>query len=105
MSSETIVLITGANSGIGYETVKCLLESSKAYHVFLGARSAEKASDAISKLKKEVPNSMSKLTGVVIDIESDESIEKLYKHVGTKVEHIDALINNAGQSIPSVGRY
>ena len=96
MSSSTVVLITGANSGIGYTTVRELLDSSQPYHIFLGARSFEKASEAISKLQKEVPNSTSQLTPVVVDIETDESIEKLYKEVEGKVDHIDVLINNAG---------
>lgn len=37
-----IIIVTGGNSGIGYETVKKILQSDKAkYHVFLGARTIE----------------------------------------------------------------
>lgn len=37
-----IVVVTGANSGIGYEIVKKMLQSTKAkYHVFVGARTIE----------------------------------------------------------------
>lgn len=37
-----IIIVTGGNSGIGYETVKKILQSDKAkYHVFLGARTTE----------------------------------------------------------------
>lgn len=100
MSSETVVLITGANSGIGYQTVQALIETSTEYHIFLGARSSEKSSEAIKKLEEEVPDTISKITSVVIDIDSDESIEKLYEEVKAKVDHIDVLINNAGKSLP-----
>lgn len=43
MSTDSkIVIVTGGNSGLGYETVKKILQSEKAkYTVFLGARSAE----------------------------------------------------------------
>lgn len=43
MSTDSkIVIVTGGNSGIGYETVKKILESRKAqYTVLLGARTIE----------------------------------------------------------------
>ena len=95
MSSD-LVLITGGNTGIGYETIKALFQSSKPYHVLLGTRTVSKGEDAIAKLKQEVPDSKSTVETVQIDIESDESIQKLYEFVEKKFGKVDVLINNAG---------
>jgi NAD(P)-dependent dehydrogenase (short-subunit alcohol dehydrogenase family) len=97
MSSRDIVLITGANTGIGLETVKALLQSSKAYHILLGSRTLSKGEDAVAQLKSEFPKSESTVETVQVDIESDESIGKLYEVVEGKVGRVDVLINNAGK--------
>ena len=97
MASPKVVLVTGGNNGIGYEAVKALLRSDKAYHVLLGSRSLEKAKLAIEKLHKECPESISNTVEVVqVDLTSDESIEKAFEQVKASPGHIDALINNAG---------
>lgn len=90
--------ITGGNTGIGYETVKALYASSKPYKVLMGSRSLEKASDAISKLKAEVPESKSEVEAVQLDIEDDASIEKAFEEVKSKYGRVDTVVNNAGMS-------
>lgn len=94
--APNIVLITGGNNGIGYETVKALLESEKPYHVLLGSRSVEKGKAAIEQLQKEVPKTASTVELVQIDVTSDESIEKAFEQVKASQGKIDTLINNAG---------
>ncbi|KAF2113384.1 hypothetical protein BDV96DRAFT_496435 [Lophiotrema nucula] len=96
MASKGIVLITGANTGIGYQTVKALASSSKTYTVLLGTRSLEKGKDAIEQLKSEVPDTKSEIVPIQIDIMDDASIEKCHKEVESKYGRVDALINNAG---------
>ena len=96
MASPRVVLVTGGNNGIGYETVKALLQSNKAYHVLLGSRSLEKAKLAIDTLHKECPESTNTVEMVQVDLTSDESIEKAFEQVKASPGHIDALINNAG---------
>ncbi|MCJ1302841.1 hypothetical protein MMC08_005646 [Hypocenomyce scalaris] len=98
MASPKVVLVTGGNNGIGYETVKALLQSDKAYHVLLGSRSPEKAKLAIETLHKECPESTNTVEAVQVDLTSDESIEKAFEQVKASPGHIDALINNAGAS-------
>lgn len=97
MSSNEIILITGANTGIGFETVKALFQSPKSYHILLGSRTTSKGEDAIAQLKQEFPESKSTVETVQIDIESDESIGKLYEFVEGKFGRVDVLINNAGE--------
>ncbi|KAL4809799.1 hypothetical protein BDV18DRAFT_150318 [Aspergillus unguis] len=95
MASTKIVVITGANTGIGFETVKALLDSAQAYHIFLGGRSLDKAQQAC----KDLPSgSASTVEPFQVDVESDESIEAAFKHISTKYDRVDCLINNAGAS-------
>lgn len=96
MASSKVILITGGNNGIGYETVKALLQSDKAYHVLLGSRSLKKAKRAIEALHQECPESTSTVEAVQVDLTSDESIEKAFEQVKASPGHIDILINNAG---------
>ncbi|KAF2196070.1 NAD(P)-binding protein [Delitschia confertaspora ATCC 74209] len=100
MANKAIVLITGGNTGLGYETVKSLYaESEIPYTILMGSRSLSKAEDAISKLKSKVPESKSEVLPLQLDISSDESILAAYQYVSSKFGIIDVLINNAGASI------
>lgn len=97
MTSPKTVLVTGGNNGIGYETVKALLQSEKPYHILLGSRSLEKAKLAIETLHKECPELTNTVEVVQVDLTSDESIEKAVEQVKASAGHIDVLINNAGK--------
>jgi NAD(P)-dependent dehydrogenase (short-subunit alcohol dehydrogenase family) len=96
MASPKVVLVTGGNNGIGYETVKAFLQSDKSYHVLLGSRSLEKAKLAIETLHKECPESTNTIEAVQVDLTSDKSIQKASEQVKASPGHIDALVNNAG---------
>ena len=96
MASRKIVLVTGGNNGIGYEAVKALLQSSKAYHVLMGSRSLEKGKKAIETLHEECPKATNTVEMVQVDLTSDQSIEKAFEQVKASSGHIDTLINNAG---------
>ena len=94
---SNIVLITGANTGIGFETVKALAGSNQAYTILLGGRSLEKVKTAVAAAKKEFPSSASTLVPIQIDIESDDSIESAFAEVQSKFGKLDVLVNNAGK--------
>lgn len=102
MASRKVILVTGANSGIGYEAVKAFLQSTKPYHILLGSRSLEKANLAVETLRKECPESTNIVEALPVDLNSDESIEKAFDQVKASPGHVDALINNAGMYPPHV---
>lgn len=92
-----VVLITGANTGIGFETVKALAASEQTYTVLLGGRSLEKAQAAAATAKKDFPDSTSEFVPIQVDIELDESIDQAFNEVKSKYGKLDVLVNNAGK--------
>ncbi|KAK6206392.1 short-chain dehydrogenase [Colletotrichum tabaci] len=98
MPSKRILLVTGANTGIGYETVKALLQSERPYHIILGSRSADKGEAAITQLKTEFPSTISSLELIQVDVADDDSILKAFQTVKDKHGVLDILVNNAGAS-------
>lgn len=97
MASKTIVVITGGNTGIGYEVVKALLASDRLYHIFLAGRDINKAEDAAKSSVAEI-ESKSTVEAVQVDVEDDESISKAFDKISSNQPRIDALINNAGRT-------
>lgn len=89
-----IVLVTGANTGIGFEAVKALYNSPQEYRIIVGSRDLQKGKAAIASL--ELSTSKNTLTHVQIDLTDDTSIENCYKTVTENFGRIDTLINNAG---------
>jgi NAD(P)-dependent dehydrogenase (short-subunit alcohol dehydrogenase family) len=100
MADKTIVLITGGNTGIGYESVKALYASRNAHTILMGSRSLEKAQAAIAALQSEITGSKSEIVPLQVDIEDDASIDNVFKEVESKYGKVDALVNNAGTPLP-----
>jgi NAD(P)-dependent dehydrogenase (short-subunit alcohol dehydrogenase family) len=96
MASNPVILITGANTGLGFETVKALCQSPTAYIILLGGRSLEKANAAVQKAQTQFPLSASVIKAVQVDIEDDNSITQAFEHIAGQYGRLDVLINNAG---------
>ncbi|KMK58924.1 polyglutamate biosynthesis protein, putative [Aspergillus fumigatus Z5] len=93
--ASKIVLITGANTGIGFQVVRALCNSTQTYSIIVGGRSPAKVHSAIRAIQSEFTNCQSQLYPLQIDLESDDSIKHASEDISTKFGRLDALVNNA----------
>ena len=92
IESLKCIVVTGANSGIGYYTA---LNLSKLNHnVVMVCRNEEKAQIAKSKILKEVPQA--KIDVVIGDLSSIKKVTDLAYEIEKKYPTIDVIIHNAG---------
>ena len=84
-----VSLVTGANKGIGLETVRRLIEAG--HVVYLGARDAQRGLAAAEPLGARF---------IALDDTSDESVANAASIVASEVGHLDVLVNNAGITGP-----
>lgn len=92
--TNVLNIVTGANSGIGFETAKLFATSSDSHHIFMACRSLEKGEKALSDIKATDTKSI--LSLVQLEVTNDASVRKAAELVATQTSHIDFLINNAG---------
>lgn len=96
MSNAEVILITGANTGLGYQIAKALTASGVGYQIIVAGRSLDKVHEAIRSIQSEVPTTQSKLSPLQVDVESDSSITAAASKLQTEFGRVDVLINNAG---------
>jgi len=85
-------LITGANSGIGYETARAL--AGRDARLILVCRNAEKGAAALQSIRDATGNEQLEL--MVADLASLNEVEVLAQKVLDRYDALHILINNAG---------
>jgi len=85
-------LVTGANSGLGFETAKAL--AGKGAQVVIACRDAERAQSAVREIEKEMPGV--EVSTIALDLASLESIRSCCEKFKKNHGELHGLINNAG---------
>ena len=89
--SKRTVLVTGANSGIGYAIAKQLLESNASVALHYNSKS-----DGVKELHKQFPDQSEIFEA---DFNQSDSVINLFDDILSWKDSLDVLINNAGTSI------
>lgn len=87
-----VVVVTGANSGLGFETSRVL--AARGAHVIMACRNPAKAADAHDRIADAVPSAS--LDVRALDLASLDSVRAFADSVRTDHRVLAALVNNAG---------
>jgi len=98
--SGRTAVITGGNSGIGFEAARVLAQ--RGARLILGCRDLGKAHDAVTRIRAAAPRAEIGL--VPLDLASLDSVRAAAGQIRAACEGIDLLINNAGVMMPPYGR-
>lgn len=90
--SDHLILVTGANSGIGFEAAAAFADAGA--RVLLGCRSAVKAEQAMAAIRVRSPQSQ--IEHLPLDLASLKSVRAAAEHVCSAHPRLDVLCNNAG---------
>lgn len=89
LNGAPVSLVTGANRGIGLETVRRLVGAG--HHVFLAARDADRGPAAAEAVGARF---------VQLDVTSEDSVGRCVGLVEQEAGRLDVLVNNAGITGP-----
>jgi NAD(P)-dependent dehydrogenase (short-subunit alcohol dehydrogenase family) len=95
-----VIIVTGGNSGIGYEAALEL--ARKGGRTILACRSVAKAQAALSQIKLHVPNAAAEI--MQLDLASLASIRAFAAAFNARYDRLDLLINNAGIMMVPYGK-
>lgn len=87
-----LFIITGANTGLGYETTKAL--TARQATTIMACRNISKANEAIEKIRENTTEGL--LIPMELDLASFQSIRKFASEIKHRYPDFHCLINNAG---------
>lgn len=91
-----IAIVTGSNTGLGYETARAL--AAKGAHVVIAVRNLDKGREAVDRIRAAAPKADLKLQA--LDVGSLDSVRTAADELRGAYPRIDLLINNAGVMYP-----
>lgn len=95
-----VIIITGGNSGIGYEAAKEF--ARKGAQIILASRNKNKAKAALSRIQTEIPGSRAEI--YQLDLADLKSIKQFTDTFKKKYNRLDVLLNNAGIMMVPYGK-
>jgi len=98
--SGRIAIVTGANSGIGFETARVL--ASKGATVIMACRNLDKAEPKADEIRATHPGC--DVDAMELDLSDLESVRRFAEAFRAKHSRLDLLINNAGIMVPPYGK-
>ena len=87
-----VAVVTGANSGIGFEAAKTLAD--KGAEVVMACRVKTKADEARSRIEKDVQDPDIRI--IELDLADLNSVNNFSRRFNEKYDRLDILVNNAG---------
>lgn len=100
MHDARTVVITGANSGIGFETARHCAKTG--WRVVLACRNPAKAEEAAARIRAECPDAW--LAPRVLDVSESDSVAAFAQALSADPGRLDVLVNNAGVAQVPLGR-
>ena len=94
--SKRVVVVTGANSGLGLATTRALARSGA--HVVLAVRDEAKGRRAVAQLTAEHPGAQLEVRR--LDLADLDSVRAFAAKLKAERPHLDVLVNNAGVMAP-----
>ena len=91
-----IAIVTGANSGLGFETALGLAQVG--YKVVMASRNQEKTEKAKERIQKKVAGAA--LDIILLDLNELAAVRKFADEFLAKYDRLDLLVNNAGLMVP-----
>lgn len=92
LTNKKIILVTGATSGLGIEEAKAFLKEG--HTVVIHGRNRKKALKVQEELIEETGNH--NVDVLVANLESMAEVTRLAEEFQAKYDHLDVLVNNAG---------
>lgn len=95
-----VAIVTGANSGIGYETARAL--ANKGATVIIACRDQQKGEAATQQIRDEKPKGAVRM--MQLDLADLDSVRHFAETIHHDYDRLDLLINNAGIMHPPFGK-
>ena len=93
--ARDVVLVTGGNSGIGFECARQLARAG--WHVLIASRNRDASSDAARRITQESGNDT--VSAMSLDLGSLESVRRFAHEIEAANVPLEALVCNAGLQV------
>lgn len=98
--ADKTILITGANSGLGYASTVAL--AARGAHVIMACRNPKRAAAAVARARSEAKSD--KIEAMSLDLGDLSSVSGFAEEFRSRFSELDVLMNNAGVMATPRGR-